>query len=65
MKLLPTLIFTADVARYLGWSTTRARRWLLSTGAGVKRGNRVCTTPARLAAHWPEIFSAVVEREAE
>jgi hypothetical protein len=59
----PKLLFAADIARYLGWTTERARRWLISTGAGSKRGGRYCTTPGKLAAHFPEVFDAVLERE--
>lgn len=60
---VPKLLFSDDIARHLGWTTQRARRWLISTGAGAKRGGRVCTTPAKLAAHFPEVFDAVLARE--
>jgi hypothetical protein len=63
MKTLPKLLFSTDIAKHLGWTTQRARRWLVSTGAGVRRGGRVCTTPAKLAAHFPEAFDCVISEE--
>lgn len=57
----PKLLFTDDIARHLGWTTRRARRWLISTGTGAKRGGRYCTTPAKLAAHFPEIYDVVLK----
>jgi hypothetical protein len=44
------------------WTTTRARRWLQSTKAGVKRGSRWLTTRERLREHFPELWDAIVVR---
>jgi hypothetical protein len=49
----------ADVAKILGWETRRARRWLQSTGAGVRRGGRWVTTRGRLLDHFPELLDAL------
>jgi hypothetical protein len=55
----------ADIGKLLGWETRRARRWLISSGAGRKCGGRYIVTVAGLCAHFPEIFSLVMEREDE
>lgn len=59
---LPPVLTSVDIAKLLGWSTPRARRWLLNTGAGQKRAGRVVTTPTALAAHFPEVL-AVLARD--
>jgi hypothetical protein len=60
---LPKLLGSREVADVMGWDTQKARRWLKRTEAGSQptghRG-RVVTTPARLAAHFPEVFQEVV-----
>ncbi|MFM2416371.1 MAG: hypothetical protein RL385_1094 [Pseudomonadota bacterium] len=53
------IITTDKVAAALGWSTKRARRWLLTTGAGEKRAGRVITTPTKLVEHFPEVWGAI------
>jgi hypothetical protein len=61
---LPAMFTAAEIAKLLGWETQRARRWLLRSGAGVKRSGRVICTPTSLAAHFPEILEAIArERE--
>lgn len=50
------IITTDQVGRALGWSTKRARRWLLTTGAGERRAGRVITTPTKLVEHFPEAW---------
>lgn len=58
--LLAQRILTSDqVGKAIGWPTQRARRWLLRTGAGEKRGTRVQTTIMKLLAMWPEAYSSV------
>jgi hypothetical protein len=49
----------ADVARALGWPTRRARRWLQSTRAGVKRGGRWVTSRGLLLTYFPELLDAL------
>lgn len=54
------IYFAEEVAEFMGgWSTQRARRWLLNTGAGVKCGGRVQTTLPMLMEHWPTAYSIV------
>ena len=53
---MPKLLTTADVARVMGWTTRRAWRWLIKTGAGERRGGRIVTTRAKLVAHFPEVY---------
>ncbi len=59
-------ITTAQIAEILDspddpWSTRRARKWLLRTGAYVRHAKRghIKTTPELLRAHWPEVFMRV------
>lgn len=68
-SLRKSILTTRDIADLLGWSTQRARRWLLRTGAASKRtglhgrrGGRYVTTWARLRASFPEVVRAL-ERE--
>lgn len=56
------VLTTDQVGRALGWSTRRARRWLLNTGAGEKRAGRVITTPGKLVAHFPEAWGEISGR---
>jgi hypothetical protein len=46
------------------WTTRRARRWLLSSGAGEWRGGRVVTNRQRLRAHFPEVLDRILVLEA-
>jgi hypothetical protein len=52
-ELRVTVLLAADVARILGWETRRARRWLIASGAGVKRAGRWCTN------FWPELANGL------
>ena len=54
------IITTRQVADALGWPSQRARRWLVKTGAGVKRGGRIITTPSRLAENFPEVWREMI-----
>jgi DNA integrity scanning protein DisA with diadenylate cyclase activity len=54
-----SVIEMAEVAKLVGWSTRRARRRLLATGAVEKRGGRFVTTLDRLRCHFPEVWQAV------
>lgn len=60
---LPEVITAPEIARALGWTTQRARRWLKRSGAGRKSGaySRApwITTPERLRECFPEAWSAV------
>lgn len=60
----PVILMSADIASMLGWSTLRARRWLISSGAGEKRGGRFITTAAKLAQHFPEVFDTMTSNRA-
>lgn len=46
------------------WSTERARRWMVKSGAGVKRCGRIVTTRERLLQHWPEALARWLETQA-
>lgn len=52
------MITPAQVAQALGWPVRRARRRLLATGAGEKRGRRLVTTFPRLVERFPEAAHA-------
>jgi len=65
MGKLPVQLGTAQVAKMLNtdedpWDAQKVKRWFKSTGAGEKRGGRWVTTPAKLAAHWPEVYQRVL-----
>ena len=62
---LPKVIFVNDVAKAIGWSTQRTRRWLKSLGAVEKRGNKWVTTKTRLKLALPEAYEAMEEELAE
>ena len=59
-----TIIHTATLAKALGpeYDTQRARRLLQRTGAGVKVGGRVVTTPRLVADHMPELWNELMLR---
>lgn len=59
MKLKAQILTTSDVAEALSWDTQRARRWLKRSGAGIKRGGRIVTTPVLLASHFPELYQQI------
>lgn len=67
MKKLPVYITTSEVAVILEWTQERARDWLISSGAAVKRGTRWVTTPELLRRAFPEVWdeylAAIAERE--
>lgn len=69
--ILTKKFFTsADVARCLTsegdpWDERRARRWLVSTGAGVKRGGQYIATRESLVKCWPELYAEIRAEEAE
>ena len=60
MRAVPAIIDAAFVARALGWTTQKARRWLKSTEAGAKRGGRWVTTLSKLQTHFPEAMGSVL-----
>lgn len=59
---LPALLLAADIAKLLGWPTWRARRWLVSSGAGSKRCGRWVTTLGKLGEHFPEVLALIAEQ---
>lgn len=58
-----------DIARIMGWTTHRAKRWLKRTGAGFKLGHgtgvRWYTTVDRLRSEFPELLDMLVRKKAE
>ncbi len=52
---LPKVVFVADIAKRIGWSTERTRRWLKSLGALEKRGRKFVTTKTKLRSVFPEM----------
>jgi hypothetical protein len=50
----------AEVAGSLGWSTRRARRWLVSQGAARQIGKRWYTTKAKLRRAFGEDAAEVI-----
>lgn len=63
--MTPVYIEAARVARLLGWDTRRARRWLVRSGAGVKRAGRWVTTPQLLGQAFPEVLERMLDVFAE
>lgn len=66
-RKLPAVLTIRDVANLMGegWSTERARDWLLKVGALEKRGGRWITTPERLSAVFPEVYQRIVDEITE
>lgn len=58
-------IDAAKVGAVLGWPTRRARRWLMRSGAGVKRAGRWQTTPTLLGREFPEVVERLIDIDAD
>lgn len=56
------VLSTVDVARMLGWTVKRARRWILREGLGVRIGDRWYTTPTKIREAFPEVYAEVAPR---
>lgn len=52
-------ISTKTIAEALGWTTERARSWLIRGNAAFQVGSRWYTTRDRLLAAFPEILEAL------
>jgi hypothetical protein len=55
------ILYAADVAALLGWSTKRARRWLQREAIASKMGSRWVTTPTKLREAFPEIHDELLQ----
>lgn len=54
------VLSAADVGKLLGWSTERARDWLIRNECGFKIGSRWFTTPTKIRDAFPEIYTEVL-----
>ena len=52
-----------QVARLLGWSTQRARRWLVREQAVVRTGRHIYTTRSKLREAFREVFSELFSQD--
>jgi hypothetical protein len=61
-RLDPTAVYytPADIARAMGWSTLRVRRWLKRAGILERRHGTLITTPERLHAEFPEVWHRLI-----
>ncbi len=55
-----------EVAKIIGWDkedpkngTRRARDWLISSGAAIKRGGKWVTTKEKLRQAFPEVYEEI------
>lgn len=55
-------ISMGDLARVLGWSTIRTKRWFRKNRAAVKRGGRWYTTRSLIRRAFPEEWEEVTSR---
>lgn len=57
-----TIIHTNQLAKLLGdeYDTQRARRLIQRTGAAVKYGGRIVTTPRLVADNMPELWNELM-----
>lgn len=65
LVLGPGLISTAEISEVLGpdkWPTHRVRRWLIRTGAAIRRGRHVYTTRAKLRESFHELYEELFLR---
>jgi hypothetical protein len=66
---LPIVLTVSEVARIIGWTKTKTRRWLDKCGALTTRGGRAVTTPELLRSTfpeaWDECLTALEAREAD
>ena len=56
------LLSCADVAKLLGWTVKRARRWVLREELGVRIGHRWYTTPTKIREAFPEVYAEVAPK---
>lgn len=54
------LLSTADMARLLGWTTERMRRWLLRENCAFRRRGYWYTTPNMLREAFPELYTELL-----
>jgi len=51
------LLSCADIAKMLGWTVKRTRRWLLREDLGVQIGHRWYTTPTKIREAFPDVYA--------
>jgi phage antirepressor YoqD-like protein len=60
VRKLPVYIEIYQVAKVLGWTHYKARRWLRAANALVMRGDTMVTTPDKLRESFPEVWSELL-----
>lgn len=61
-RLGPPFFAMRDIADAIGVPAKKTAAWRVRTGAAVKRGGLWITTPALLAANFPEIHEAMLRQ---
>ena len=60
---LPKIIFVSDLARKIGWSTQRTRRWLKTLGVLERMGRKYVTTRTELSLKARAIYQVIRDDE--